>query len=329
MNRVLGLVALSVFGLAACMVEPGVEGEDGTSDSDVSDISSVSQGKAIMPVKGFVSPTGNVATAGTNGISYQGGPVMSSGVNVYYIWYGAWANTAATTEPTDILTDMAKSMGGSPYFNINTTYTGVQNVVTYKGAVYDNYSQGTTAAKKKLADTTIYNIVKRAITTAAPGGFGGTADPNGLYFVLTSADVTASSGFCTKYCGWHSSSVMDSSTAPILIGGVNVKYSFVGNPDKCPSSCAALTVSPNGNAGADGMASIITHELEEAATDPDGTGWWDTATGMENADKCAWTFGTVYTAPNGAKANVHLGARDYYIQQNWVNSAGGSCKMSF
>jgi hypothetical protein len=329
MNRVLGLVALSVFGLTACMVEPGTEGEDGTSNDDVSDISPVSQGKAIMPVIGYVSPNGGAAAAGTNGISYQGGPVMSSGVNVYYIWYGAWPNTASTTEATDILTDLAKNIGGSPYYNINTTYTGVQNVVTYKAAVYDNYSQGTTTQKKKLSDATIYNIVKKAITSAAPGGFGGTADPNGLYFVLTSKDVTASSGFCTQYCGWHSSSVMDNSTAPALIGGVNVKYSFVGNPEKCIASCAPQANGPNGNPGADGMASILVHELEEAATDPDGTGWWDTASGMENADKCAWTFGTTTTAANGTKKNIHLGARDFYIQQNWVNATGGYCAMSY
>ena len=39
------------------------------------------------------------------------------------------------------------------------------------------------------------------------------------------------------------------------------------------------------------MASIIAHELEEAATDPDLNAWYDRR-GDENADKCAWTFGT-------------------------------------
>ena len=56
------------------------------------------------------------------------------------------------------------------------------------------------------------------------------------------------------------------------------------------------------------MASIIAHELEEAATDPDLNAWYDRR-GDENADKCAWTFGTTYTAANGAIANMNLGAR--------------------
>ena len=85
------------------------------------------------------------------------------------------------------------------------------------------------------------------------------------------------------------------------------------------------TTCPNCNAGADCMASIIAHELEEAHTDPDLNAWYDTR-GYENADKCAWTFGTTYTV-NGAKANMKLGTRDFLIQQNWVNAGGGYCAV--
>ena len=143
-------------------------------------------------------------------------------------------------------------------------------------------------------------------------------DKSGIYFVLTSADVTASSGFCTQYCGWH-----DHGT----ISGMDVKYSFVGNPDRCISSCADQSVGPNGNAGADGMASIIAHELEEAVTDPDLNAWYDNR-GYENADKCAWTFGATYSA-GGASANMQLGTRHYLIQQNWKNATGGGCVLSY
>ena len=80
----------------------------------------------------------------------------------------------------------------------------------------------------------------------------------------------------------------------------------------------AQTTGPNGNAGADGMASIIAHELEETVSDPQLNAWYD-GTGAENADKCAWTFGTQSTAANGAKYNMTLGSRPFLIQQNWVN----------
>jgi hypothetical protein len=128
---------------------------------------------------------------------------------------------------------------------------------------------------------------------------------------LTSKDVKESSGFCTQYCGWH--------TAGSLSGTI-IKYSFVGNPEQCPNACSAQgNTTPNGNLGADAMASIIAHELEEAVTDPNLNAWYDSK-GAENADKCAWTFGSTYPSLNGSLANMNLGGLDFLIQQNWVNA---------
>src|SRR5213079_3370419 len=163
-------------------------------------------------------------------------------------------------------------------------------------------------------DAQIQSVVSSAITSGRLP-----SNTNAVYFVLTSADVTASSGFCTQYCGWHTHGT---------IGGSDIKYAFIGNPDRCPSACAAQTTSPNGNAGADGMASIIAHELEEAVTDPDLNAWYDNR-GQENADKCAWTFGTTHQAVNGSLSNVTLGGKQYLIQRNWVNASGGYCSMSY
>jgi hypothetical protein len=246
---------------------------------------------------------------GSNGIFYHGGPVMTGTTTMYYIWYGNWSGNSAVS----ILTDLAQNIGPSPYFNINSTYTDgsgnhVANDVNYSGSTTDAYSAGTA-----LTDSAIQGVVASAINSGRLP-----KDSNAVYFVLTSSDVNATSGFCTQYCGWHTHGT---------IGGADIKYSFVGNPDRCPSSCAAQTTGPNGNAGADGMASIIAHELEEAVTDPDLNAWYDRR-GYENADKCAWTFGTTYTV-NGAAANMHLGTRDYLIQQNWVNANGGYCATSY
>jgi hypothetical protein len=244
------------------------------------------------------------------GISYHGGPLILNGVNVYLIWYGNWSGNSAT----QIVTDFVSAEGGSPYYNINTTYyngsgTHVATNVTYKGSTTDNYSQGTS-----LNDAQIQTVVSSAISSGRLP-----TDTSGVYFVLTSADVTANSGFCTQYCGWHTYGT---------IGGSNIKYAFVGNPDRCLSACAAQATSPNGNAGADGMVSIIAHELEEAVTDPDLNAWYDSR-GQENADKCAWTFGSTYTVSNGSQANMKIGARDFLIQQNWVNAGSGYCAKAY
>jgi hypothetical protein len=248
--------------------------------------------------------------SGNNGIFYHGGPLILGTTNVYYIWYGNWSGNSATT----ILTDLARNIGGSSYFNINTTYYNgsnvhVTNAVNYVTSTNDNYSRGTS-----LSDSAIQGVVADAVTSGRLP-----YDTNAVYFVLTSADVTASSGFCTQYCGWHTYGT---------INGFNIKYAFIGNPDRCPSACEAQTTGPNGNAGADGMASIIAHELEEAVTDPNLNAWYDRR-GAENADKCAWTFGTTHTASNGSLYNVTLGSRNYLIQRNWVNASGGYCSMTY
>jgi hypothetical protein len=243
-------------------------------------------------------------SSGGNGIFYHGGSLILGGTNIHLIWYGNWNNNTATA----ILPDFAQNIGGSPYFNINTTYTNgsgkaVTNMCNLSTQVNDNYSHGTS-----LSDASIQSIVAAQNPT----------DTNGVYFVLTSADVNETSGFCTQYCGWHTHAT---------IGGSDIKYAFVGNPDRCPSACEEQTTSPNGNAGADGMASIIAHELEEATTDPDLNAWYDRR-GAENADKCAWTFGATSTAGNGSLYNMTLGSREYLIQQNWVNANGGFCALS-
>jgi len=259
----------------------------------------------------FNSPGGQAGSGGkTAPIAYHGGPIMLGNNTVYFIWYGNWSGNTATS----ILPNLISGENGSPYFNINTTYyngsgTHISNSLTMGATTTDNYSQGTA-----LSDAQVQQIVSDAITSGRLP-----SNTSASYMVLTSSDVNETSGFCTQYCGWHNHAT---------IGGADIKYAFVGNPDRCPSACEAQTTGPNGNAGADGMASIIAHELEETVTDPDLNAWYDRQ-GAENADKCAWTFGTESTASNGAKYNVQFAnGYKFLIQQNWI-ATGGPCAMSY
>ena len=253
------------------------------------------------------------ADAGAVGqILYHGGPVLTNknGVNVYVIWYGNWSGNTGTT----IIPKFINDLNGSPYFNINTTYHNaknkfVKNKVNLTGQTNDNYSQGTA-----LNDGSIRTIVSNAISSGSLP-----KDKNAVYFVLTSQDVNETSGFCTVYCGWHTHAT---------IASKDIKYSFVGNAARCITSCAAQSTSPNNNPGVDGMLSVIAHELEEATTDPDLNAWYF-ATGNENADQCAWTFGTEYTVANGSKANMNMNGTDYLIQQNWIQAATGRCDVKY
>ena len=247
----------------------------------------------------------------TNNIVYHQGPIITGPINVYYIWYGNWSTL--NPNANSIITKFGQNVGGSPYFNINTSYYNganvhVTNSVTLKGSTTDNYSQGTS-----LSDAAVQTIVQSAISSGRLP-----LDTNGLYFVLTSSDVAETSGFLTQYCGWHTYGT---------INGANIKYSFVGDPSQNPAACEAQTASsPNGDPAADGMVSVMAHELEEAVTDPNLNAWYD-RTGAENGDKCAWTFGTTSTASNGSAYNVTLGGSQFLIQRNW-SASKQTCLMS-
>jgi hypothetical protein len=252
----------------------------------------------------------------TNGITYHGGPVMRTNlVNVYFIWYGNWTNGPKPSDSqrtVNLLTALfgpTRGIGASSYFKIDTTYNDTVghptgNIALLASAA-NNYSRG-----KQLADKDIQNIVNDAINSRTLP-----KDANGLYFVLSASDVTETSGFCTKYCGWHTSSV---------IGGSDIKFAFVGNTDRCPLACEMQTTGPNGDSGADGMASIMAHEAAEAVSDPDLNAWYDAA-GNENEDKCAWKFGPVTGTLGHGAYNQTFGTYNWLIQMNWENSRGGGC----
>ena len=70
---------------------------------------------------------------------------MHGTINVYYIWYGNWSGISEPHAMT-VLQNLASTIGGTPYFNINTTYsdssgTAVSNSVNFAGSTTDNYSQ--------------------------------------------------------------------------------------------------------------------------------------------------------------------------------------------
>ena len=272
----------------------------------------------VVPAQGQSAVSAQVVTG--NGIEYHGGPVMRGPHDVYLIWYGNWSMNSATT----ILPDFIGSLGGSPYFNTNTTYGdtigNVPNTVTMAGQFFDDYSQGTA-----LSNQSLINIVGNAINIGALP-----IDLNGIYFILTSPDVDEQEPglqFCSQICGFHTNA---------SIFANDIKYAFVGNPDRClatSNSCLEFNPSPNGNPAADAMASVMAHELNETVTDPDLNAWFHINLSGENGDLCnPFVVGFPPTFPvNGAQADIILGDRAYLIQSNFVNAPApqGGCQMSF
>lgn len=248
-------------------------------------------------------------TAGSTGtqtplIAYNGGLVLGT-PNIYLIWYGNWnqLNGSDTASGQALVQNFLSGLSGSGYYQINTSYGTPTGLISMGGQTADNYSQGS-----RLSDTKVQTVVSTAISSGKLP-----KDTNGIYLVLSSSDVSETSGFCTRYCGWHTAAT---------ISGSNIKYAFIGNANRCLNACAAQTTGPNGNAGVDGMISVIAHEVEEANTDPDPRSGWTDSNGSENADKCAWTFGhSLQLAGNGAYYNMTLttptgSAFNFLVQRN-------------
>jgi hypothetical protein len=219
------------------------------------------------------------------------------------------------------LRDFVTSIGGTPYFQINSGYPNLHGqtptgALFYAGEVSDRYSHGL-----ELTAADIQGIINNKIST-----FALPLDPGGVYVVLASADVSSqATGFCIPSAPPHH--------GVGEVFGTPYKYAFIGNPMRCPSVAAAqffdngtLLPSPNGSVAADAMASTFANLLSRVVTNPTGSAWFDRY-GLENATKCEGQFGETNLTANGARANVRWGQRDFLIQQNWVNDRKGRCAM--
>jgi len=284
-------------------------------------------GHAVEVPDDGARPTGQAVVTG-NGINYNGGPVLQGNpVPIYLIFYGNWNGAGSNTQATvSLVQHFLNSLGNTPYEKINSTYgdtTGnVSGNVTVGATIFDTGSQG-----NKLNNNRLSAIVTRSFSNGLP------TDANGVYLVLTSSNVSER-GFCSSFCGFHTRQTLN---------GADIKWGFIGNPDRCPSACEIQSTGPNspatGVGGADGMINVITHEQEEAISDPDLNAWFDSR-GQENADKCNFNFGATTTCATGngctpsgnaagAQFNQTFGGNNWMIQQNWENANGGGCVQHF
>ncbi len=266
------------------------------------------------------------AAAGTNGISYHGGPIVATEHAVAIYWSGSTIYSGGPTPGTtgtaaadgSLVGYFLGNLGGSPYYNINTTYTDtvggghtVANALSYSGYWADN--AGAPSGTQNVSDASIQAEIVNGFTSGKL-----TYDPSTVYAVFSSGAVNLGGGAFTQYCAYH---------GDFTWNGQVVLYAAMPYDWNNPAACSALSGSPNGDSAADTEVSVLAHELEEANTDPQLNAWYDTS-GYENADKCAWTFGTTYTS-GGGQANIRVGAKDFLVQQNWLNANGGACVQGY
>jgi hypothetical protein len=259
------------------------------------------------------------------GIIYHGGPLLIATKVVAIYWSGSTIYAGGPTPGTtgtgsqdgSVVGAFLRNLGGSPYFNINSTYfdgsgTHVQNSVAYTGYWASNTNAPTSG--QTISDAQVQAQIVAGFNSGAL-----TYDNSTLYAVFSGPGVDLGGGFGTQYCAYH---------GRFTSNGRDVKYAVMPRDYDFPNACAALVGSPNNDFAADAEVNTLAHETEETTTDEDLNAWYDRR-GDENADKCAWTFGTTYTTSNGSTANMKLGTRDYLVQRNWVNVGNGGCLVQY
>jgi hypothetical protein len=264
------------------------------------------------------------------GISYHGGPVLQSRTNVVAVYWSA--STIYTNGPTpgtvgsgtqdhSLVGYFLSHLGGSSYFNINSTYTDgsgapIANVVNYTGfwANNTNAPSGTT----KISDTQMIGMLQSGFNNGSL-----VYDPSAIYAIFTSGKVNLGGGFGSSYCAYHS-------YATVTIAGVSrtILYAAMPYDQAYPGVCTEGTAAPNADPGADSEVNTLAHEIEESTTDPLLNAWYDRR-GYENADKCAWTWGATYHTSSGGVANIKIGSLDFLVQQNWLNVGSGGCAKAY
>lgn len=233
-------------------------------------------------------------------MKYHMGPVLTSSIRIYIIWYGSWSPPSQAP-----LRDFLRSVSSlsPPNPSVNHWWQTVQLYTDQTGAnitksvilaqeFHDPYSHGRT-----LSRMSVQEVIRNAIGTngSLP------VDPRGgLYMVLTSPDVVMQD-FCRAVCGFHYF------TFPSIVG-YTLPYAWIGNSEKqCPEYCAypfavpsymtgvTPLKPPNGDIGVDGMMSVIGHELAEISSNPLINAWYagdDATAPTEIADLCEGIYGT-------------------------------------
>nr|BAJ93875.1 predicted protein [Hordeum vulgare subsp. vulgare] len=266
----------------------------------------------------------------TSKMTYHGGPILVGPVNIYYIFYGEWVQANPASGP--ILVDLARHLGNSAYHHQSLSFfqlashgqtrknnsQSLSPLVNYGGSYYIN-SNHSLYISDKINDEQIHTLVGNSIE-ARPPGWPADPDPNGVYFLLLSVEVKATSGLCTQYCAFHNAMHLASYPATL------VKYAVVGNPASCPNECAFVRKlpSPNADWAVDALASTLVNQFYNILTDPDPEhdAWVKVRganAGHENADVCAWTYNSTKKDPvTGARYNVEIGPRKFLLNNRFV-----------
>jgi hypothetical protein len=235
-------------------------------------------------------------------------PLMYGGdvVEVHNTNYVVFWGPSSAFSPTykSLAQRFFQDVGGSDIFNTASQYyqdvgAGQQNIVnaaTYGGSWSDttSYPHG---------DLTTADFAAEAAHAAAVNGW--TIDVEHNVFVYTAAGAVSESH---GYCAYHSIQT---------IGGALQPFAAMLHPTSSDGFCLAPTA-PSGDAEADAVVSVTSHEHWEMVTDPTLGGGWTAADLDEGSDQCNFIFGST----DAAGADTYMNGHPYILQEQWSNNDG-------
>ena len=231
--------------------------------------------------------------ARSNDLIYHSGPILPGASVQAIFWGSSWG-----TSPGDKIKGMNafyEGEGGTKYAATVDEYSGkgqqVGSSLTYLGTITD-----TTSAPQNPSPSQVLAEVCRRIANPQPDGY---------YPVYLDHKRKGNS------CAYHSWGTC---------GGVEVQFGFFWNLDGDAGCDPQSTVSGESQ-GLQALANVSGHELSETRSDPQGNAWY-AASGEENADECAWTFGGAYVDFNNT-LYPH-----WKIQGNWSNKANDGTSLN-
>jgi hypothetical protein len=278
----------------------------------------------IFPTVERAAALKTALAAGGPLVYHAGGRIMPT-VNIYVIFWlppklQSGAPTTLSKPYQDLQIRLMKDYPGHGLANNNTQYFetvgSATNYILNSGRFVESYvdtapypasaCKDTVTPGNCITDEQIRKEVQRVM--ALKNWKGGL---NNIYFIYTGAgegscfDASSTSCAYTAYCAYHGAIP---GAAPVVYANMpyaDTKYCQIAN-----------TPSPNGTADGDAAASVASHELTEAITDPLLNAWYS-STGAEIGDLCAWIFDPNTWAGN--KANQSWNGNFYELQPEYDN----------
>jgi hypothetical protein len=237
-----------------------------------------------------------------NNVIYHGGPVMGGTANVYAIF---WEPTGSYISPgyNSLILQYFNDIGGSSLYHNDTQYKDSSNSFPSNAVLAGSWIDAAAYPSGTLSDTQI----QAEVTNAQTANHWSSSLSN-VFFVFTAKGenicIDSTTCFGSTFCAYHSN-----------FG--NTLYAVMPYTGTYLSNCGVPS-SPNKDFDADSTINVISHEQNEAATDPLGTAWYDSV-GNEIGDKCVWQFGPL----NSAGGDVTWNGHSYEVQKEWDNKVKG------